>query len=346
MPIGALLGMIPQAIGSILGIGMQEANDRRQIRQQEKLQALQIAGQKDLTDYSYNKQLQMWKDTNYGAQVEQMKAAGINPALLYGMSGGGGSTTGTAGSTGVQGGAAPTGGREIMDGMGIAMQKAQMDLIKAQTKKTEVEANKTAGVDTQEAGGRISLMNAEFSQKLAQTEALRLQNAINQINLAWQQDTKDQGRNPILYAALRAMNEADIAGNNAEIGDETIEDQKSRIKAEAIGATLANMAVRQGIKESEGRVKLNAQQIEGIKSQIKTNSEMTLNWMRQNAQGWANMETQNKEMALRQLMQQFGIAADQEKAAMQAITQLLAAGAYQSGGKPTYNTNNYIIPNQ
>ena len=31
-------------------------------------------------------------ETNYPAQVEQMKLAGLNPALAYGMGGGGGVT--------------------------------------------------------------------------------------------------------------------------------------------------------------------------------------------------------------------------------------------------------------
>ena len=37
----------------------------------------------------------MWKDTNYSAQMEELKKAGLNPGLLYGMSGGGATTIGT-----------------------------------------------------------------------------------------------------------------------------------------------------------------------------------------------------------------------------------------------------------
>ena len=43
---------IQGAIGAGLGLLLQKGQDRRQIRQQEKLQALEVAGQKQLTDYS------------------------------------------------------------------------------------------------------------------------------------------------------------------------------------------------------------------------------------------------------------------------------------------------------
>ena len=42
----------------------------------------------------------MWKDTNYAAQVEEMKKAGLSVGLMYGKGGAGGATTG-AGAAGV-----------------------------------------------------------------------------------------------------------------------------------------------------------------------------------------------------------------------------------------------------
>jgi len=123
--------------GAILGMGLGAYNDNRQEIQQRHLQNLQIQGEKEMTDYNMAKQLQMWKDTGYSAQMEQMKKAGLNPALLYGMSGGGGQTTGQANGN-VTGGQAPQGGHEIQDIMGITMQqqllKAQIDNINADTK--------------------------------------------------------------------------------------------------------------------------------------------------------------------------------------------------------------------
>ena len=62
-----LMTMIPSAAGAILGISMQNANDKRQIKQQQRLTDQQVAAQKQLTDYNTQKQLEMWKATSYPA---------------------------------------------------------------------------------------------------------------------------------------------------------------------------------------------------------------------------------------------------------------------------------------
>lgn len=78
------------ALGAIMGIGLQGINNERQIEQENKLQDIHLRGQRQMMDYSNQKQMEMWKNTNYSAQVAEMNKANINPGLLYGMSGGGG----------------------------------------------------------------------------------------------------------------------------------------------------------------------------------------------------------------------------------------------------------------
>lgn len=139
------------AIQGGLGLILGGINDRRQVRQQERLQALQIKGQKEMSDYNFAKQLQMWHDTGVGAQVKQYKDAGMNPGLMYGMGGGGGQTAGSGGGS-VQGASAPGGGREAVDIMGLGLQRellqAQKEVMLTQAEKNKAEAAKTAGVDT------------------------------------------------------------------------------------------------------------------------------------------------------------------------------------------------------
>ena len=131
------MSKILTAIGEgALGLMLQKHNDKRQLEQQGKLGQQQLG--LDIQKMAAQKQmdLQMWKDTNYAAQKEEIEKAGLNPALLYGMSGGGGTTTGNSGGS-VNTSAAPAGGGEIM---GMMMQKAQLDLINAQTDATKADA--------------------------------------------------------------------------------------------------------------------------------------------------------------------------------------------------------------
>ena len=108
---GAAMQAASGIVGTGLGLLLEGHNDRRQLRQQGKLNDLSVKSQKELLEAQRQKEYQMWQDTNYSAQIEQMKKAGVNPALLYGQSGGGGTTTGGSGQ-GINNTGAPTGGRE------------------------------------------------------------------------------------------------------------------------------------------------------------------------------------------------------------------------------------------
>lgn len=133
--------------GAILGMALGDYNDQRQYAQQAKLQQLQIQGAKNLGDYNYRKQLEMWNATNLEAQMAHAKAAGLNPALLYAKGG----ATGQLGATGgmPQGATAPQGGREVMD---VTNQMMQLQLLKAQKENIEADtAQKQANVPNIEA---------------------------------------------------------------------------------------------------------------------------------------------------------------------------------------------------
>lgn len=170
------IGGVGNAVaGGALGMILGEHNDKRQIEQQQKLTDMQIKGQKQMSDYSQKLQYDMWDKTNYNAQVMQMKKAGLNPGLMYGMGGGGGTTTGSA-SGSVSGGSAPVGGQEVGMGMQMAMMGAQVRLTEAQAKKAEVEAAKAAGVDTKavEESTRATKFQNELNELIG-TDAMQKQ---------------------------------------------------------------------------------------------------------------------------------------------------------------------------
>lgn len=135
-------------IGTIMGLALEKHNDQRQINQESKLQNLQLQGSKALTDYQFQKQLEMWKATNYSAQMEQLQKAGLNPGLLYGMSGGGATTTGGDAAKTDTGRAQQNPG-EVQQltamGMQLGMNQAQTELLKAQKQNVDADtANKKA----------------------------------------------------------------------------------------------------------------------------------------------------------------------------------------------------------
>jgi hypothetical protein len=96
--------------------------------------------------------LQMWKDTNFGAQRAEMEDAGLSVGLMYGN--GGGQAASTAGGDATQPNAPKTNPVEValqQQALGLQLKQieAQNKLANAETAKTLAEANKIAGVDTE-----------------------------------------------------------------------------------------------------------------------------------------------------------------------------------------------------
>ena len=89
-------------------------------------------------DAEYRRNLQMWKDTNFGAQRREMEDAGLSVGLMYGN--GGGSAASTAGGTATQ----PSGPK--MNPVEAALQQESMGL---QLKQIEAQ-NRLANAETDE----------------------------------------------------------------------------------------------------------------------------------------------------------------------------------------------------
>lgn len=160
---GAVTGGIGSIIGGGLGLlGGLFKDKNRGLKNQQKLMqqaweyekegmGLQYNYGQQAADAEYKRNLQMWKDTNFGAQRGEMEDAGLSVGLMYGN--GGGQAASTAGGSATQ----PSGPKanpvelalqEKTMGLQLKQIEAQNRLASAQTAKTLAEANKIADVDT------------------------------------------------------------------------------------------------------------------------------------------------------------------------------------------------------
>ena len=160
---GAVTGGIGSIVSGGLGLlgGLFKKNNNGFKNQQKLMQqaweyekegmGLQYNYGQQAADAEYRRNLQMWKDTNFGAQRAEMEDAGLSVGLMYGN--GGGSAASTAGGTATQPNAPKTNPVEValqQESMGLQLKQieAQNRLANAQATKTIAEANKIAGVDT------------------------------------------------------------------------------------------------------------------------------------------------------------------------------------------------------
>lgn len=155
----ALGGIIGGGLGLIGGLfkGDNGLKDKQKLMDQaweyeKQGMAMQYQYGQQAADAEYKRNLQMWKDTNYGAQRAEMEDAGLSVGLMYGN--GGGSAASTAGGSATQPNAPKMNPVEValqQESMGLQLKQieAQNRLANAQAAKTIAETNKIAGADTE-----------------------------------------------------------------------------------------------------------------------------------------------------------------------------------------------------
>ena len=130
------------AVGGATGLlGMIGQNKRaeKQHNRQKELMGIQFDNQKLLNQQGHELQMELWKNTNHPAQVKMLQEAGLNPALMYGMSGGGSATTGSQGGGSAAGGQAHA-PMDIGQALQAGLMQAEMKLKNSQAKLNEQKA--------------------------------------------------------------------------------------------------------------------------------------------------------------------------------------------------------------
>lgn len=139
--IGGWVPAVGLAAGSAFGGNLfAKGRQDRAYHHSKKLMKQQKLNQMELNTHGHELNMKAWRETNYPAQVKQLIEAGLNPALLYGKGGAGG-------TTGNQSGGSASGGQgQIATPMeiGLLMQamklKAEIDLAKSTARKSNAEA--------------------------------------------------------------------------------------------------------------------------------------------------------------------------------------------------------------
>jgi hypothetical protein len=153
--LGAIMGVIGAASA------LQSGSNQSYNEEQAQLRQAQI--NKEQAKYSQGLAMEYWDYTNWENQVDHLKKAGLNPALMYAKGGTGGQTGGGQ-AQGV--GLSPSNQEAVKaQQIGMALQlaqlKSQIEVNESVAKKNTAEAEKTAGVDTEVAKMGIKLSEAQ-----------------------------------------------------------------------------------------------------------------------------------------------------------------------------------------
>lgn len=268
--LGMILGgAAGAAVGQGMGMIFGKMNDKRQLKQQRKLQDLQIEGQSKMAEISRLNQMKMWNDTNYSAEMEQMEKAGLGIGMMYGGSGGGGATAQSAGGN-VSGASADGGAART--GMGLQM-AAQLALMQAQKENIEADTeNKKAGADS----------------TTTETRSKEVKAKIDEATEAEQRD--------------RVMGEARSAAAKGIIDEQTQQHVIKRMQSEAVGVAIENKlkeanvaATYAKIRQIENEIR-NAIQDLSIKKRAVTVQEINSAWQESVARRGGNLTQEGLDL--------------------------------------------------
>ena len=304
-------------VNGIMGLfGGSKKAEKRQYQHEKEMMALQnkyntqAAAQsmeyaKTMNRINFEQQNQMFdKQAEWNSaksQKERLQEAGLNPGLMYGLGGEGGSSVSSGGGTGAEvSGVGNPGTQAVMMGLQaksiesqIALNNAQASKINAETEKTEADTGKT------KADTKVSIVNADNiveatklikEQQLSEQSKRELNEAEKnyKIRITSLQDALERLTNAketeswylsksIEMETYKLSKEAEEIIKRID-GMEIDNDVKRRTADMVVEQTSLNIkSTMQAILESQSRVTINEEQrtligktIEDLTSQIKT----------------------------------------------------------------------------
>lgn len=215
---------------------------KKQIEQQQKLTDMQTDANKELANHGMAISKEMFDATGYGAQRKQMEDAGLNPALMYGHAGAGGSTQSAGAGSAGMGQASDEASQKMAStqakGMALQLAKLQSEIAinKAQAKNLNVDADKKAGVDTDLAKANIESITEDIENKKVQREGMFLQNNYDEMRNALQQGSFNDNLKLLEYQAKQA--EANVKKLLEEVHGMDIDNRLKLQNFDALGERI------------------------------------------------------------------------------------------------------------
>lgn len=284
--------MAAQAAGNLVSSIAGGDQSKKAYKYQKQLMQDQAGYNEGLMNKSYEQQKQMYDYTydkeKAATQVANLKEAGLNPALMYGGgANGAGGMTGSGGAS-VSGGSA-SGAAEMTNAqtnksamlMQSAMTASQIKLNEATAEKTQAEAAKISGVDTELTKSTTDKNMTDINKAIEETEntkelrgLISIQKALGEIDVTesdMSREARMQGIANQTSVIAETMGKL-IRENN--ISDETREAIINETNARAIGAILDNEA-------KKANINLTKEQTRAIGEQL--------------AQGWGQLDNAQKQ---------------------------------------------------
>lgn len=270
--------------GGILGLvnGVQDLAEQK-LNNQYQLGLMAQANKynKEAVDYQYQKELEMFHNTGYAAKVADMKSAGLNPGLIFGIgAGGGGGVTGNISAPVINAGSAP----QLQHSNGLEKQGMLLQLAKLES---EIDVNKSIAEQNR---ANIPKLSAEVPKLQAETLGQQTTNAL----LALDYEIKTAGKFANIDTIISLSQKAKVSVEN-EIQDLISKKTQNQVDTATIQAKINqyNANVQKTIYETMEK-----------SSQNELNKQKWRESVAEIAQKWID-----KELTLEQMKTQLQIAA-------------------------------------
>lgn len=335
MPAWGALGMqvAGEAASGAMGILAQRIGknyDRKQwIKDFETQAPRQMALEKQMMDYQQQKQYEMWLKTGIGGQMAEMKKAGVNPGLLLGMSGSGGATVGggmpgTAPITGTDKGT----GNAIAAGMGIDPADTQLKLSQARLNNTQ--ADKIAGVDTENVRADTGVKNEQINNLIAQTKTesskralLDIQKKLTTFDTDFAEQTFDDRKKTVHANFNEAMGRAKEAEARGEISYGTMKEAQEIIKNNAANGIILNSLMKAQTENVKADTKLKGQQTEESKARINQMEQEIMKWQEELGIEWSQVDIDQKRNEIIETLGKLGLGVEVAKKVIDEIKDVI-----------------------